>query len=106
MILLDTNVSARMTDSLHPHCAPSRNAVQQLRIRGEQLVIVPQNIFEFWAVATRPSGKPPSGQNGLGMPCNRASDWIRYFQRRFNLLPDQTHLMPYWLALVQSHSIK
>lgn len=106
MILLDTNLLARITDSRHPHCAPSRNAIQQLRSQGEQLVIVPQNLFEFWAVATRSSGKPPSGQNGLGMTCSRASDWIRYFQRRFNLLPDQSNLVTHWVNLVKSHAIK
>ena len=34
--------------------------------RRERLIIVPQNLYEFWAVATRKRGPVP-GQNGLGM---------------------------------------
>jgi predicted nucleic acid-binding protein len=37
MILLDTNVLARMTDSGNPHCALARRAVQVLLGQGERL---------------------------------------------------------------------
>ncbi len=63
MILLDTNLLARMTDSAHPQCAPARRAVQSLLVgKGERLIVVPQNLYEFWAVATR-----PLSSNGLGL---------------------------------------
>src|SRR6516162_146493 len=73
MILLDTNVLTRMTDSAHVHAAVSRREVHVLLGRRERLHIVPQNLYEFWAVATRQPGPPPAGQNGLGMTCGRAS---------------------------------
>jgi predicted nucleic acid-binding protein len=69
MILLDTNLLGRMTDSTDPQCAASRRAVHLLLAQRERLTIVPQNLYEFWAVATRKPGLPPSGQNGLGMTC-------------------------------------
>jgi len=53
MILLDTNLLGRMTDSTDPRCAASRRAVHVLLARRERLIIVPQNLYEFWAVATR-----------------------------------------------------
>jgi len=93
MILLDTNLLARINNSGHPHCAVARRAVTVLRGRGEQLVIVPQTLYEFWAVATRKAGASPAGQNGLGMTTNQASQWLRYFQRRFTLLPDRAELL-------------
>jgi predicted nucleic acid-binding protein len=106
MILLDTNILARMTDSKHPHCAASRQAVHGLSARYERLIIVPQNLYEFWAVATRRPGPPPTGQNGLGMTCEQASQWLHFFQRRFTLLPDRAELIGFWHALVKTQSIK
>ena len=76
-----------------------------LRSRGEQLVIVPQALYEFWAVATRKAGAPPSGQNGLGMTVNQASLWLGYFQRRFTLLPDREELLARWHELVATLGI-
>ena len=106
MILLDTNLLARITNSKHPQCAASRRALGVLLAQGEKLIIVPQNLYEFWAVATRKPGAPPAGQNGLGMTSNQASLWLRYFQRRFQLLRDHVDLVDYWHALVKTHDIK
>jgi predicted nucleic acid-binding protein len=106
MILLDTNLLARMTDSKHPHCDASRRAVHGLFAQNERLIIVPQNLYEFRAVATRKPGPPPTGQNGLGMTCEQASQWLHFFQRRFTLLPDRAELFGFWHTLVKTHSIK
>jgi predicted nucleic acid-binding protein len=101
MILLDTNILARMTAPSEPNCAAARRAICLLPSRGERLAIVPQNVFEFWAVATRKRGLPPHGQNGLGMTVERASQWLSYFQRRFKLLPDLDDLVVLWHNLVK-----
>lgn len=100
MILLDTNLLVRMTDSGDPQCAPSRRAIQALS-KQDRLVIVPQNLYEFWAVATRKRGRPPAGQNGLNMTCEQASQWLQFFQRRFTLLPDREELLKTWHDLVK-----
>lgn len=105
MILLDTNLLTRLTSSLHPHCRIAREAAHRLRARKLQLVIVPQNLYEFWAVATRKPGMPPSGQNGLGMTSDQASLWISYFLRQFTLLTDEPSLVDEWHDLVKSHGI-
>lgn len=106
MILLDTNLLARMTNSKHPQGAMSRRAVHTLFARHERLIIVPQNLFEFWAVATRKPGASPTGQNGLGMTSNQTSQWLQYFQRRFTLLPDRADLVDRWHAIVRTFGIK
>ena len=80
-------------------------AVQTLDRRGEPLIIVPQNLYEFWAVATRSKGPPPAGRNGLGMTPAQAGHWLRFFQRRFTLLPDREELTRLWQALVEAHGI-
>jgi predicted nucleic acid-binding protein len=105
MILLDTNLLVRMTRPLDPRCAVARAAIQTYRARGERLMVVPQNFYEFWAVATRPLGAPPAGQNGLGMTPAQAGHWLRFFRRRFTLLPDRDDLSTLWQALVEAHSI-
>jgi hypothetical protein len=48
MILLDTNVLARMKQSRDPQCGVARSAMQTLLRRGERLIVVPQNLYEFW----------------------------------------------------------
>jgi hypothetical protein len=90
VILLDTNLLARITNSADPHCAVSRSGIHKLLAQRELLIIVPQNLYEFWAVATRKPGAAPTGQNGLGMTPEQASQWLHFFQRRFTLLPIET----------------
>lgn len=101
MILLDTNILGRITDSTDQHCAASRRAIRVLPSSGEQLAIVPQNLYEFWAIATR-----TPAANGLGMTTNQARLWLGYFQRRFVLLPDHEDLVQRWHDLVKTHSIR
>jgi len=102
VILLDTNLLTRLTRTDHPHGSIARQAVQALLGRGERVVIVPQNLYEFWAVATRQPGPPPSGQNGLGRTPAQASQWISFFRRRFTLLPDRPELPDRWHELVKT----
>jgi predicted nucleic acid-binding protein len=106
MILLDTNVLGRMTDSADPLCTVARRAIHTLLANHERLIVVPQNLYEFWAVGTRKPGAPPAGQNGLGMTPQQASQWINFFQRRFVFLPDREDLFTRWHALVKTLGIK
>ena len=106
MILLDTNLLARLTNSADLQCAVSRSAIHNLLTRRERLIIVPQNLYESWAVATRKPGAPPVGQNGLGMTPDQASHWLAFFQRRFTLLPDRDELPSRWHMLVKTLGIK
>src|SRR5262249_35576708 len=101
MILLDTNLLTRMTRSHDAQSGVARAAIQTRLARAERLIIVPQNLYEFWAVATRPAGAPPAGSNGLGMTTAQAGHWLRFFQRRFTLLPDRQELTSVWQALVE-----
>lgn len=105
MILLDTNVLTRMTRSHDPQSGIVRAAIQKLRSRGEPLMLVPQNLYEFWAVATRAAGVPPAGANGLGMTPAQAGHWLRFFRRRFTLLADREELSRLWQALVEAHGV-
>ncbi len=50
--LVDTNVILRLLDAGHPHHAPARAAVEELR-QDHQLRATGQNFIEYWNVATR-----------------------------------------------------
>lgn len=105
MILLDTNVLVRITRRQDSQSGVARAAIQALCGRREQLIIVPQNLYEFWTVATRPLGPPPAGRNGLGMTAAQAGHWLRFFRRRFTLLPDREELSSVWQELVERHAL-
>jgi hypothetical protein len=53
MILLDTNLLGRMTDSTDPQCAASRRAVHVLSARRERLIIFSQCSQSFRRSRTR-----------------------------------------------------
>jgi predicted nucleic acid-binding protein len=106
VILLDTNLLTRLTNTAHQHGLIARNAIHHLVSRKEQIAIVPQNLYEFWAVATRTVGQRPAGENGLGFSIERASQWLGFFQRRFTLLPDREDVPARWQELVKTQSIR
>lgn len=53
-VVLDTNVLLRMAVVSHPTHAEAVAAVYRIRQRGDQPAIVPQVLYEYWVVATRP----------------------------------------------------
>jgi predicted nucleic acid-binding protein len=76
------------------------DAVAAIRSRGEELCVVPQNLIEFWAVATR-----PLSANGLEMKTAEAQAELARIKSLFRLLPDTPALFPEWERLVVQHSV-
>ena len=54
-ILLDTNILLRLDDKTHRHHADVQSAVELLGKSGHEMALVPQVIYEYWVVATRPT---------------------------------------------------
>jgi predicted nucleic acid-binding protein len=107
-ILVDTNLLCRLCNPMKPspsETIAARRSLQRLRHQGHQLAIVPQNLYEFWAVATRAKGTPPAGANGLGMSVERADLWLNYFLRTFHLLVDTEQSLVNWRMLVRTHRV-
>lgn len=52
-ILLDTNILLRSVEPRHAHHQVSVEAIDLLRQRGHEMVVVPQVLYEFWSVSTR-----------------------------------------------------
>lgn len=98
--LLDANVLLRLTQPEHVHHRLAAEAVEAIGVRG-RCVIVPQALYEFWSVATR-----PVEFNGLGFKPNDVDQRIRAFVDLFDLLRDERAIYEQWLELVQTHDVK
>jgi len=105
MILVDTNILVRVADPISTDCKATRLALKLLRGGGNLPVIARQSVYEFWAVATRPAGRPPMGSNGLGMSANRADQWLDYILRTLTIIDDPKDLMERWRNLVRNYNV-
>jgi predicted nucleic acid-binding protein len=100
-ILLDTNIVLRLVEPGHGHHQVTVEALDILRRRGHEPVIVPQILYEFWSVATR-----PVENNGLGLTPAEAHAELKSAQRLFPLLRDERAVFAIWEHLVVSLGVK
>ena len=100
-ILLDTNVLCRLAERGHPHHAVAENAVTKLRNDQHELCLVPQVLYEYWVVVTR-----PIAENGLGMASSDVDRAIDFCLDRFALFRDERGIFPVWRELVRQHDVK
>jgi predicted nucleic acid-binding protein len=100
MILVDANILVRLCnrdDALYKRTLAAVFSHRQT----DKLVVGPQSLYEFWAVATR----DPTN-NGLGMNAARARRWINRYLRLFQLVHEPANLLGAWTALVETHDIR
>ncbi|PSB17399.1 PIN domain nuclease [filamentous cyanobacterium CCP1] len=98
--LVDSNVLIRLVhrqDSMHPM---AQNAYITLRQQNHLLCIVPQNLIEFWAVATR-----PTGANGLGLTVEEAAHESSLLKGLFTLQLDNPEIYNVWEQLVVKYKV-
>jgi len=100
-VLLDTNVILRFVEAGHSQHALSAEAIDSLRKSGDELAIVPQTVYEFWSVATR-----PVDQNGLGMSIDECEAELTRASRLFSLLRDERTVFKFWRQLVAQYEVK
>ena len=100
MILVDTNVLLRCAQPGHSQYTTAKGAVKSVRLRGFVPCIVPQVIYEYWVVATR-----PVAQNGLGLTTKEADGDVAQIIEQFQLFRDERAIFDHWQQLVVQHSI-
>jgi predicted nucleic acid-binding protein len=100
-VLIDTNVFVRMIRTTASDADPARSAVETLSRRGDEPCVVPQVLYEFWAVATR-----PKAQNGLGCSVESAVVHIAEIRQISTLLRDALDLVERWQSIVVRHEAK
>lgn len=94
---IDTNILARSIEESHPMHQIASDAVETLLSSEEVVCILPQNLYEFWVIATR-----PREQNGLGMSAVEAETQCAEFERIFSLMLDVPAIYPEWRNLSRS----
>ena len=98
--LLDVNVLLRLTQPAHSQHQESVEALTIVQ-RQRPCVLVPQTLYEFWVVASR-----PVEVNGLGLSVSDVHQKITDFMNIFRLLRDERTIFENWLDLVVAHGIK
>ncbi|MGE3468396.1 MAG: type II toxin-antitoxin system VapC family toxin [Pyrinomonadaceae bacterium] len=98
--LADTNIILRLAQPAHPMHAVTLTAVTKLLSDGHNLCLTPQNLIEFWNVATRQADK-----NGLGWTTTQTDSDVRAIESNFTILPDSPAIYPEWRRLVVAHSV-
>ncbi|QEL13958.1 type II toxin-antitoxin system VapC family toxin [Limnoglobus roseus] len=99
MILLDTNILLRYVAPADAAHGVAKSALAVLRAAGEHFALVPQNIYEFWATATR-----PLASNGLGLSITECQTQVSSLKAFFTFLPDQPTLFAEWESLVVTYA--
>lgn len=101
MILVDTSILVRTVYPSDPLHQVAVGALAKFRQRGEQLCIAPQNLVEFWSVATRPATQ----RGGLGMDITIAEKEIQSINRIYHLLSYPAQVPKIWQRIVVAHSV-
>jgi predicted nucleic acid-binding protein len=100
-IILDTNVLCRLSDRGHAMHAATKSAIALLETDGRRLCVIPQVIYEYWVVVTR-----PAEANGLGMHPTIADQAVTAWLEIFPLLEDEAGVFLSWRSLVRSEEVR
>jgi predicted nucleic acid-binding protein len=93
--LVDTNVLLRGVQKSHEMHFDAVRATDLLLRNTEMVSVIPQNLIEFWAVATRPEAK-----NGLGLSVEETAQRIAVIKSTFEVLADTNDIFNVWEQLV------
>src|ERR1700759_1591512 len=99
-VLSETNIWLRVADPGAIQHGAAVEAVAHLLAEGHEVCICPQNLIEFWAVATR-----PISVNGLGWAASEAATEIAGLKARFTFLADTPEIFQHWEMLTRSYVI-
>ncbi len=78
----------------------AQKAINILSRQKQDFYIAPQNLNEFYVVATR-----PYSSNGLGLSCEEAFEEIQEYKQVFKLLSDRPEIFPTWERLIQRYQV-
>lgn len=98
-ILVDTNILIRSIPGQSMYRVAA-DAIAEPRRQGETLCLVPQILYEFWVVCTR-----PMAQNGLGLTPAATHVELSRIKTLFTLLDDKPAIFPQWEQLVTQYQI-
>jgi len=85
--VMDSNILLRMAQDTHPMHAVATQAATMLIRQGETVHIIPQNLYEFWSVATR-----KIEDNGLGLSIIEAQTEIAKLKSLFGFVANKPNI--------------
>ncbi len=98
--LIDTNVLLRSAVHTSARNPAASGAISTLLARGDELLLAPQVLIEFWSVATR-----PVDVNGFGWSVDVVRGEIDRLLEQFPVLPETPVVFGEWLRLVTKHRV-
>ena len=101
-IVLDTNVLLRMTHPPDPLYRTAVKAEKLLLAQGIEFLLLPQTIYEFWVVSTRPT----SARGGLAQTPAQTRRRLRALMDRFDLRSDPPDLVLRWQKLCLRNKVE
>ena len=101
IVLLDTNIVGRLSQPAHDLHPVAVAATEHLLKEGHQLRVVPQVLYEFWAVATR-----PMEENGFGFSIEQSQVELDRIKLIFPPLRDERGILEPWESLVRKYAVR
>jgi predicted nucleic acid-binding protein len=99
-VLLDTNILGRMAEPGTSQHQAAVDAVAALLTRGDTPCLVPQTLYEFWVIATR-----PKAANGLGLTPSEALAEVTRVEGLYPLLGDTPAIYAEWKNVVSTFGV-
>lgn len=100
-VLLDTNILARLAQTAHHQHPIASRSVEIIKTRGDEPCLVPQILYEFWVVCTR-----PRAQNGLEKTVSETQTELARILRLFPLYRDERAIFERWKRIVTVHEVQ
>lgn len=98
--LVDTNILLRLVQKNSPMHFDTQRAILMLKRQGKLLYIIPQNLIEFCAVATR-----PINSNDLGLSTAQAVEETDKIKKIFILHLDTPTIFGEWESLIVKYQV-
>jgi len=99
-VLIDTNVLLRVADVNHTAHSTCRQSLEQLNAANVEMCLIPQVLYEFWVVATR-----PVNVNGLGMSHSLSAQSVQRLIARYKFYRNYAGVFDRWQTLVTAHAV-
>lgn len=99
-ILVDANFLLRLAQPQSPQSPIAISASVELSQAGIELCLVPQALYEYWVVATR-----PRDVNGLGLSIPDVESLVNDLLDDFTLLRDERGIFTHWYELVVRNAV-
>ena len=99
--LIDANVALRLMETNAPEHPACRQALRKIVASGDEPVLAPQVIYEFWVVTTR-----PREQNGFGWTPDQADEAIDQLTATLTLMNETPNVYNEWRRIVVTNRIQ